>query len=167
MSGPLDVNPYAAPSPSNPNSAAGQWGSQGDSGVSPKVVEMLRQTQPWVRFLSVLFFIGFVLLLVGGVIGLLFSLTTASGELAMVFAIYAVMAVLYLAPAVFLGRYATNIAQFRLSLRVQDLENAMEAQKSFWRFAGIAALVVLVLYALIFVLGFAGMAFFTWSRSPF
>jgi hypothetical protein len=166
MSGPMDVNPYQAPaSPTISPYPSNSFG-QGDSMVTPKVVEMLRQTQPWVRFLSVLAFIAFGLLLLAGG-GLLFGMTAGRAELAIMFVVYGVMGGLYLGPAIFLGRYASNIAKLRMTLRADDLESAMEAQKSFWRFAGIVALIVLLLYVLVLVFGFASLAFFSTQRSPF
>jgi hypothetical protein len=155
MSNPEDVNPYQAPSPglfsSRPPS---YFSAQAEAGVTPKVVDMLAKTQPWVRFLSVLGFIGFALLLLlaFGMVMLAVSGGNSPGVLA---AIYAVFGVLYLIPSIFLSRFASDIARLRSSLRVEDLEDALQSQKSFWKFAGIATLIMIVLYALILVLAVA------------
>jgi hypothetical protein len=157
MTQPDDFNPYQAPASSAfSGNEPGYFGPQSDAEVSPRAVDLLRQTQPWVRFLSVLIFIGFGLMMLGVVIGLLIAARSARMELVGVFAVYAVLGALYLAPAVFLGRYASHIANLRLSFRAHDLENALQAQKSFWKFVGILTVVMLVLYAvgiLVFVVG--------------
>jgi len=167
MSGPMDVNPYQSPTS---GLFSGQqpayFGEQPEAGITPKIIEMLRQTQPWVRFLSVLAFIGFGLLLLGVLIGLLGSVASGRVETAMVFVVYAILGALYLGPAVFLGRYASNIARLRMTLRIEDLENALEAQKSFWRFIGIVTVMMLILYVcLIFVMIATGFALYS-NRWP-
>ena len=71
MSDTPDINPYQAPSYS---SATGprpsDFRDQSDASVTPRVVDMLARTQPWVRFLSVLAFIAFGLCLIGALVGL-------------------------------------------------------------------------------------------------
>jgi hypothetical protein len=52
-------------------------------------------------------------------------------------------------PGLYLTRYASRIASLRGSGRIEDLEAALEAQKAFWRFAGITVLVVICLYVVI------------------
>lgn len=63
-----------------------------------------------------------------------------------------------MAPATYLARYASRIASLRGTGRVDDLERALEAQKSFWKFVGLATVVVFGVYLLIFLVAiFAGM----------
>ena len=59
-----------------------------------------------------------------------------------------VVGLLYFFPALHLARYASRIGSLISSSRTEDLENALDAQKSFWRFSGILTLVVIVLYLL-------------------
>lgn len=125
-------------------------------GVPPRLVDILAQTQPWVRFMSVLTFIGSGLYLVASVIGLIRLAsrpdTVRSGGVEMgVTLLYVVMGLLFLLPAGFLWRYASNIHAFRVTLRIPDLENALEAQKSYWKFIGTLMLVVLVFCVLLVV----------------
>ena len=121
-----------------------------------QAASMLRQTKPWVRFISVLMFIcsGFMILgglfmLVGGA-----AMTGAGGNPGMAAAgfgavvggIYIAMALLYIVPAIFLWRYADQIARFDRDRSSGRLATALEAQKSFWKFVGIAALIMLAVY---------------------
>jgi len=59
------------------------------------------------------------------------------------------IALFYIVPALYLFRYAANIARLRNSGRADDLENALQAQKSFWKFVGIVAAIVVGIYAAI------------------
>ena len=59
--------------------------------------------------------------------------------------IYIVMSFLYIIPAVYLWRYANRIQSFDLERSPRALASALEAQKSFWRFCGIALVVYLVI----------------------
>ena len=68
--------------------------------------------------------------------------------------VYGALALVYLIPSVFLSRYASDIARLRSSLRVQDLEEALQSQKSFWKFIGIATIVMIVLYVLLLAVVF-------------
>jgi hypothetical protein len=58
-----------------------------------------------------------------------------------------------LPPVIFLNKYASRIAEAEGTRTPEDLARALEAQKSFWRYVGIFTLVMLCLYALLFVVG--------------
>jgi hypothetical protein len=58
--------------------------------------------------------------------------------------VYPIMAVAYVFPAMFLMRYADRIKTFVASGQEQDLVGALEAQRSFWKFAGIFTIVSIV-----------------------
>jgi hypothetical protein len=62
------------------------------------------------------------------------------------------MAAFYIVPGIFLMRYASRIAALVASGRADDLESALAAQKSFWKFVGIVVAVVLGLYLVILLL---------------
>ena len=150
----MSLDPYAAPSANLvPESRPGE------TGISQQVLRLLAGTKPWVRFLSVLIFIGaglmvllaVVLFVVGG------SGFTAGSEIGMftgglgtAFAIfYGLLALLYIYPAVKLWKYATYIGQLLNSGSTLDLEAALDQQRAFWKFTGIIALIFVVLYGLI------------------
>ncbi|HET6251547.1 MAG TPA: hypothetical protein VFE47_27935 [Tepidisphaeraceae bacterium] len=73
--------------------------------------------------------------------------------------VYVVMAILYFIPAMLLNRFASRIAMLMRSKRMIDVEAALAAQKSFWRFIGIMLIVVLGFYlvAAVCMVAFAAM----------
>jgi hypothetical protein len=114
--------------------------------TSSNVAELLRQTKPWVRFLSVLGFIGVGLMCLAGAFGAAAAVVTGDPNMVAVSLIYPVAALLYLFPSLFLFRYASRIADFLRGGQAAQLEAALAAQKSFWKFVGILTVVMLVLY---------------------
>src|SRR5262245_55263006 len=104
----------------------------------------LQGTQPCVRFLSVMGFIvaGMMVLLglTAGVAGAAIGRT----EMLPVMFLYPIFGVLYVFPSLYLLRYANNIRGFLASGQDRDLAGALEAQRSFWKFAGILTIVSIV-----------------------
>lgn len=136
-------NPYRSPEVvATPSDVGGS-----DPSLS-SAAHMLRQTKPWVRFISVLMFIGSAFLALGGAI--MMAAGAAGGPRvpgAFAGIVYVFMAILYVIPAVFLWRYADRIGSFMLHRTPGTLAHALEAQKSFWKFVGILTLIVLCIYA--------------------
>ena len=113
------------------------------------VAAQLQRTQPWVRFLSIMGFIaaGFMVLF-GLVIGAAGAATGNYQTLGLM-VMYPIMGVVYVFPSIFLLRYADRIKAFVASGEEQDLAGALDAQRSFWKFAGILTIVSIVV-ALVF-----------------
>ncbi len=156
-------NPYAAPSAQLDGAAMGSGSS---AEISPSVVGMLRQTKPWVRLLAVLGFIGIAFMVLASVSMLALGSTMGGGlpagfGVAMMLG-YLVMAGIQLPAAIFLNRYASRIGALVNSGAPGDLEEALAAQKSFWRYVGILTLIMLCLYVLVILIaivaGIAGMS---------
>jgi len=63
---------------------------------------------------------------------------------------------------IFLNRYASRIGNLVNSNHPGDLEEALAAQKSFWRYLGILTLAMICLYALfvviVIIVGVAGIS---------
>jgi hypothetical protein len=70
--------------------------------------------------------------------------------------LYAAMGVLYLFPSIKLWKYGSSIVRLMGSGSNADLIEALEQQRSFWKFVGIMILIMIVLYvvAIIGALGF-------------
>ena len=129
--------------------------------VTPQAMQTLLATKPWVRFFSVLLFIGVGLAALGAaaylVLGVMaMSSTNRAQRFAVVPAfvggvMMAAVAAMYLAPATYLGRYASKIDLTVRRRRQDDFEGALEAQKSFWKFVGIATIVMMSLYFLLII----------------
>lgn len=147
-------NPYSV-SGIDPHSRVG-------GSVSPGILQALAATKPWVRFCSI---IGFILtgLIVLGALGMLVaggSILAAGGSEMMSFAgmpaiasiLYLAFAFLYFFPSLKLWKYGTHIASLMSSNSAADLELALDAQRSFWKFVGILLAVFIGLYALILIL---------------
>ena len=151
-------NPYASPAPTAPYGSVGQEPYRTDdrAEVSAAAVEMLRQTKPWVTFLSVMAFIGSAFMLLGGVSMMVLGAFVPSGgaspiPAAALGAIYIPMALLYVYPALKLWGFSSAIGRLLASRSSMDLEAALGQQKSFWKFAGITTIVMIALYGLFFV----------------
>ncbi len=121
--------------------------------VTPGMIDALKATKPWVRFLAILGFVlaGLMVLasLAMGAFGI-YQVTEERLEawvLVGMAALYAVMGVVYIFPSRFLYRYASAIAEAAdANVKAAAIERALREQKSFWKFAGILTLVMLLLY---------------------
>ena len=157
------MNPYSAPAPEGPygNPPAGGYGagvsggSSGErAGVTDMTVEMLRQTKPWVMFLSVMSFIGSAFMLLGGIFMIVAGafVPTGSGmSTSALGLVYLPMAFLYIYPALKLWSFGGAIGRLTQSRSAFDLEAALGQQKSFWKFAGITTIVMIALYGIFFI----------------
>lgn len=114
--------------------------------LTPRALDMLRGTRPWVRLVGVLILIATGLMLLAP-IALVLVAVLGSGDARGrgVFIGMAIMnalvALLYLMPGIYLNRYASRIAELEQTGREDLLESALEAQKSFWKFMGILILI--------------------------
>jgi hypothetical protein len=125
--------------------------------VTEMAVEMLRQTRPWVMFLSVLSFIAAAFMAIGGLFAMIAgalassSSSMSSGPSPALFGlIYLPLAGIYIYPAIKLWAYGAAIGRLVASRSPAELEAALLHQKSFWKFSGIAAIVMLVFYVIFF-----------------
>ncbi|HEX6203251.1 MAG TPA: DUF5362 family protein [Thermoanaerobaculia bacterium] len=156
------LDPYAAP--------AAPGGGTYAPDVPQGAVEALRGTRPWVLLFSILgflvaaliFFAGLAVLLGGGafLLGGVEGGGAASGG--MMFGlgfVYLLLGFLYLVPSLYLYRYASRIARMLAGGGVAALVEALDQQRRFWRLAGIVAVVMIVLYVVVFAIAIvAGMA---------
>jgi uncharacterized protein DUF5362 len=110
----------------------------------PLVTLPLQQTQPWVRFLAIMGFIGAGLMVLAGVTAGVAGAATGRLETLGLMVVYPIFAVLYVFPSMFLLRYADRIKTFVASGVEQDLASAMDAQRAFWKFAAIFTIVSVV-----------------------
>ncbi|HVX60867.1 MAG TPA: hypothetical protein VHC19_09700 [Pirellulales bacterium] len=118
--------------------------------ATPRAIEILLQTRPWVRFLSVLGFIATALMAVVGLLGGGLGLAGAGGNTpAVVMLAYVPLSLVYFFPSLFLWRFADRISKLQTTQAASDMESALEAQRSFWRFVGIAVALVLALYVVL------------------
>ena len=163
------VHEAPAPLPDAPMSGQPAGVIAYDSGgagvpVTPRTIEMLRQTKPWVLLFSILMFIGFGFIVIFSLIGIAGTFAMGGARGGAVGAISGLVNVafglLYFFPAMFLSRYSSRIGSLVKSGRADSLEAALEAQKSFWKFTGILTLIsiciMIIIVIAIVVLGVAG-----------
>ena len=127
--------------------------------VTTRTIDMLNQTRPWVQLIGVLMWIGTVLLGVFGALSIFGALLTQNLAMILIAVLYIIITLIYASLARSLTTYSGRISQLRVSEKVRDLEDALEAQKNFWRLAGIITLVTLLAYLVILVLVISGAAF--------
>lgn len=142
-----DENPYHAPSQSSLPSYGASYGEQ--SGMAPpEAIETLRQTKPWVRLMSVFGFIATAIVVLAISLPALIKPggPEPEGIGAMIGAM--IVGVIYFFPSLFLFQYASRIGALMRSGRRVDLDYALQAQRSFWRFVGVIAIIVLGIYVL-------------------
>ena len=164
------TNPYATPSAnpygSNPLSMEGS--------VAAETIAPLAGTKGWVQFMSILLWIGVGFMILGGI-----GMMTAGSVMADVIAktqpnspmagkgfmlgmgaMYLLMALFYVYPAIKLWSYGSRIGALKNSLSLSDLNAALHEQRRFWKFTGIVVIVMMCIYML-FIVGIgvaAGMA---------
>jgi len=112
----------------------------------------LLSTKPWVRLCSIVGFVFGVLSILGG-IGIM-AAGSGVGSIApgvpmgALGAIYLIFGALYFVPSVYLFKYASAISLAESSNSMVDVAEALKYQKSFWKFAGIMVLIMIVLFVL-------------------
>jgi hypothetical protein len=147
------ANPYQSPT-----TDAGS-----DFHPSGETAEILRQTRPWVLFLAILGTIA-TAFMAFGTVGMFIVAMAGGGPgpgrsqgLMLGMAImYGVMTIAYIFLVMYLYQYSSRIQQFVLGGRPDQLDHALQAQKSFWKFLGIMAILLIVLYIIIMVFVIAG-----------
>jgi len=121
----------------------------------------LRETAKWASFLSILGFIfiglmvvfGLVMFAAGGAMGSLGGGAGMFGALggATIGGVYIVIALFYFFPVLYLFRFASSTKQALNTNNTERLTAAMENLKSHYKFLGILAIIMIAIYALVFV----------------
>ena len=160
----MESNPYSSP-------AANLFGSTSGTSVesvSAGVINQLKRTKPWVRFFGVMMWIGVAFMLLAAVAMILggAAMGTAmqktnpgmpAGFMAGMGALYILISVLYIYPAIKIWKYGSSIGKLVQSGSNIDLEEALNQQRGFWKFVGITMIVVIVVYlvAIVVMVGVA------------
>lgn len=115
--------------------------------ITEYMLQLMRETGPWTRFLSIIGFITVGIMLLVGlvmVLGLSF-LPRGTGGPAMAFMgiFYMASSLLYLFPSLYLFKYASAVKRLRESGQ-SAVEDALLYQKSFWKFVGIVTIIAMI-----------------------
>jgi hypothetical protein len=152
-------------------SGAGPAGSDTTIVLTQLAQQYLDQTRPWVRFMSILVFVGAAMMAVAGLVMMALIMvgglgvargTSPFGAIGgvVVGVFYLALACLYIAPGVYLHRYAGAINQLKATRAAGTLEDALRHQRSFWRFVGIMSIIGIAIgmiaMVLVVVLGVIG-----------
>lgn len=129
-----------------------------ESAVSPRVIELFRQTRPWTLFLAILGFIGSGLMVLGGVGMGIVAAFTHQFQPALLGVGYLIFALLAVFPSLALYRYATRIKELGRLRREVELEGAIDAQRAVWKLYGILTIVAIGLY----IIGIAALFLTVW-----
>lgn len=115
--------------------------------VTEGILEQLRGTRPWARFLSVLGFIGCGFMGLGALMMMVMPsvLDVPFGGFVLGL-VYLVFGAVWMVPTIFLHRFASGITELLISRSTQSLELTLSQQRSFWRVSGIIMAAVLGLY---------------------
>ena len=135
--------------------------------VSAGTVQALKETRPWVRLIAIVGMVMTGIMLIAMLAAASFGFFAAAKgrgntagigglEIIVILAIALLMGLLYIYPIVKLFKYAGAISRLHRSGSVKDLEDALGQQKSFWKFAGILTLIVLLLNLLVFIIALVG-----------
>jgi hypothetical protein len=118
--------------------------------ITPLMIEHLRATKPWVRFMSVILFITVVLMVLVALAMLIMPRGMGgSGVSSLIAIVYLALAALYVVPAYFLYQFASSIRNLEKGGGDVAMEEALGSQKSFWRFVGITTLIVICIYVIV------------------
>jgi len=131
--------------------------------LSDQGISYLKESAKWGKFLSIL---GFILCGIMFLVAIMMSFLM-SGSIpdipassafpefggAVFGGIYAFLAIIYLMPSLYLYRYSTNVKSAIESMNNEKLNLGLKNLKSMFKFMGIFAIVILVMYGLLFIGG--------------
>lgn len=122
--------------------------------ITGEMIESLRGTKTWVLLVGILSLIGAGFMVLAGVAMLFGSAFMGSvggegasppGMLIGMGVGYILFAVIYIFPGLFLIRYSSAIGRLLSSGQAQDMEDALNQQRKFWKLIGVLVLIMFVI----------------------
>jgi hypothetical protein len=156
-----DPPPESAPLPASPVLAYQAPASSQAVAITLRSIDLLSRTRNWVLIMAIGMFLWVAFLLIAGA-GMLFFLTVPSGRssgpaIAAGLA-YLGLGVVMAMPPLYLTKYYAQIGNLRRLRRPADLENALDAQRAYWKYLAITTLVIVGIYVGVIVAAFLGVA---------
>jgi hypothetical protein len=139
-------NPYAAPT--DDGGAARRVTLDDDATTDSEVIELLKQTRPWVQMLGVLGYMVAAVMGIGGALVVAFGSKSGGDFPWWLGIIWVVTAAAYVFPCMALLRYGRSIGDLANGQGTPALVDALRHQKSFWRYTGLVTIAFLVLFSL-------------------
>lgn len=116
--------------------------------VTDQMLNSMRSTKLWTKFLSIMGFIGAGFIVLMGILitlaGNLFPKADGAKIPAFIGIIYIVFSIFYIIPSIYLFKYSSALNRFLDNKMDAEMESAFSYQKSFWKFLGIVCLVGIV-----------------------
>lgn len=117
--------------------------------VTEQMINHMRSTKLWTKFLSIMGFImaGFMVIMGTFIIfaGNLFT-KGASPSLTIFMGIFYVLcSIFYIIPSLYLFKFASALNRFLSDRKDGEMEAAISYQKSFWKFCGILCLIGMII----------------------
>jgi hypothetical protein len=139
-------NPYNSPdSPVIPEAP-----ESSEVSLSMNMLQYLKETHPWLRFMGIVGYIGSGFLILMGIISTILSLINPDfgGEFGQFFSwlffiVYLPLGVLMFFPAHFTFSFGRKLRDYQYSHSNEDLELAFKNNKSLWKFNGILCIIYL------------------------
>ena len=114
--------------------------------INPAIIQALRGTTGWVRFMRVTGFILTALMILGGVAMMAMGRESMLGwAFLLVGVMYICFGLRTLFSAIKLNQYASQIGDFLRMPNEVGLATALDAQRGFWKLIGIMAIIVISL----------------------
>ena len=146
-------NPYQSPETQVAPEASQSAGVE----LSVTMLNHLNEAAPWLRFIGILGYIGCGAFVLIGLISS-FGLSAVSdgnifgGMTAFVLAVvYIPVGVIMFFPAHFVYKFGQKIRNYRFTNSIEDLEAALQNNKSLWKFLGIFSIIQLAIIPLIII----------------
>lgn len=117
--------------------------------VTDQMMDHLRSTKMWTKFLSIMGFIGAGFIVLMGILitlaGNLFPQSQNAKIPAFVGIIYILFSIFYIIPSIYLFKYSSALNRFVNNKIDSEMESAFSYQKSFWKFLGIVCVAGIIL----------------------
>ena len=130
-------------------------------GITTLMIEALRGTKPWVLLIGIVLVITAVFMILG-TFGIFAASTMklgpegpGAGAMLGIGGMYAIMSVIYLMLGIYLFKFSSAIGRLVESSSVENMEETLESQRKFWKFAGILTAIMLVLMIVGFIAAMA------------
>ena len=116
--------------------------------VTDQMIDYLRSTKMWTKFLSVMGFIGAAFIVLIGILIMLASnfLPKEAGAKIPPFVgiIYMLLSISYIIPSIYLFKYSSALNRYLNNKMESEMESALSYQKSFWKFIGVACMIGMI-----------------------
>lgn len=130
--------------------------------VNSRSKSFLKETAKWAKFLSIMGFIGIGILVIfsffaGTIFKNLPNAQSMPMDMGMTLTItYLILAVIYFFPMYYLFRFSNKMKTALLTKNDDTLSDAFEVLKSHYKFVGVFTIILLSLYALLFIVAILG-----------